>query len=82
MTQKTIAEIRAVAYCNWCRNSLNTSETIIEANFIDTGKTFPSDSSVAYALYCNDCLASSFRTSQPKSAINRTTLYEVDVASL
>jgi hypothetical protein len=82
MVLKTIAEVRLVARCNWCRSTLDTSEVMTDSNFVDTGKTFPSDGTVAYAVYCNECLASSFRTSQPKSVVNRNTLYEVDVVEL
>jgi hypothetical protein len=82
MTLKTIAEVRLTVPCNWCRNTLDTSEVMTESNFVNTGKTFPSDSSTAYALFCNECLASAFRTSQPKSAVNRNTLYESDLAEL
>lgn len=78
----SIDEIRKKACCNWCRNVLDTSETMTESNFINTGKSFPSDSTTAYALYCNDCLASAFRTSEPKTAINRTTLEEIDLDEL
>lgn len=84
-TNKTmkLEDIQARARCNWCRNVLNTSETITESNFVDTGKKF-ADGKPAFALYCNECLADSFRTSQPKAAIarDRETLDEIDVAYL
>lgn len=78
----TLVEIQAQARCNWCVNGLKDQiEAITEANFIDTGKTF-TDSTPATAVYCNECLASDFRTSQPKSVLNRDTLNEIDIAQL
>lgn len=52
-----------------------------ESNFIDTGKTFDGTTK-ATAPYCTDCLADSFRVSQPKSALNKVTLARVDVSGL
>lgn len=77
-----LEQIQLLARCNWCRNSLNVAGPgITEANFIDTGKTF-SNGTKATALYCNECLPNEYRTSNPKAAINRNTLDEIDVSTL
>lgn len=83
-TQTTVplTEIAEKARCNWCRNPLNVAgENVTEDSFIDTGKTF-SDGSQATAIYCSQCLADPFRKSQPKAALDRKTLGEIDLARL
>lgn len=78
-----LIEIQQKARCNWCLNPLDTPDNITESNFIDTGKKFnEEDETNATALYCNQCLADTFRTSQPKAAINRENLTEVNIESL
>ncbi len=77
-----LEQIQLQAKCNWCRNSLDVAGPgITESNFIDTGKTF-GDGTKATALYCNECLANEYRTSNPKAAINRNTLDEINVDTL
>lgn len=78
-----LIEIQLKGRCNWCLNSLDTAQSITEDNFIDTGKKFnESDETNATALYCNECLADTFRTGQPKAAINRENLTEVNIERL
>lgn len=77
-----LATIQKQARCNYCRNTLDVAGPgVTESNFIDTGKTF-GDGTKATALYCNECLANEYRTSNPKAAINRNTLDEIDVSTL
>lgn len=78
----TLEQIQQAAKCNWCMGFLKDQhDAITEANFIDTGKSFPDDGP-ASAVYCNECLADEFRTSQPKAAIDRNTLTEINVEDL
>lgn len=77
-----LATIQKQARCNYCRNTLDVAGPgVTEASFIDTGKTF-SDSTQATALYCNECLAFQLRVEQPKAAINRDTLGEINIEEL
>jgi hypothetical protein len=81
-TTVPLNEVAEKVKCNWCRNPLNVAnENVTEASFIDTGKTF-GDGSQATALYCSQCLADPFRVSQPKAALNRKTLDEIDLDDL
>lgn len=78
-----LVEIQAKARCNWCLNALKDStESLSEDNFIDTGKKFKYSSEPATSLYCNECLNSEFRVSQPKAAIDRNTLTEINIEDL
>jgi|SRR5215510_931983 len=82
-TDLSYEEIQQQAFCNWCRNPMVMSEAITEANFVDVGKKWhPDDTKNATALYCSECLANDFRKQQPKAAINRTNLSELNVADL
>lgn len=72
-------EIQQKCVCNWCRTGLqHTTEKITQKNFVDTGKKF-ANGEKAYAVYCNECLASDTRVKQPKSIINLTTLDEINI---
>jgi hypothetical protein len=79
----TIEQIQLQAFCNWCRNPLVMSDSFAEANFVDIGRKWhDEDSDNAQAVYCQMCIGDTFRTSQPKSVIDRTTLEECDVSQL
>lgn len=78
---KTLTEIQQRSFCNWCRNPLTMSDKLTESNFVDTGKEF-SDGTKAYAVYCYACLDMKERVEQPKSAINKATLDELNLEVL
>lgn len=79
----SLEEIQLRALCNWCRNPLVMSEQFDESNFKDIGRKWHEDDSAnAQAVYCGTCINDEFRTGQPKSVIDRTTLDECDVDQL
>ena len=78
-----LQEIQEKGFCNWCRNPLAAyTEKLTESNFIDVPGKKWGDGSIAQAVYCNECLPSEERKRQPKSAVNRNTLAEVNIESL
>jgi hypothetical protein len=79
---KQLQEIQEKGFCNYCRNSLNTNQKLTESNFVDVPGKKWGDGSTAVAVYCNECLGNEQRVKQPKSAINRNTLAEVNIESL
>jgi hypothetical protein len=82
MPELALKEIQARAFCNWCRRPLQGEDGLSEGNFIDTGKIFPANQKKAYAVFCNTCKDDDFRVKQPKSALNKETLDEVNIELL
>lgn len=75
-------DIQEKARCNWCLNPMTMSESITEANFVPVKGKRANDGKQAVALYCSSCLANEQRVSQPKAAIDKNTLQEINVQDL